>query len=310
MPLRLEILRAVQSEIPSAPFAWHGQSYEMIPPRVSLTVSAWLPWALKTRDPTVQKVGQRIGMCLKVPAWVLWFVCGMSPLGLQMVVLFGKVEETFRWWRKWVMGGGFMLSQSQSHFRSADCERSNACRSFRAATDPTPSNWAQVSPASHKWLLSAISSQPWEKWLIQAENTRSALLSSVCVGCPPYLHKAHSVYELETKERPESGEDKVCVFLLEFSAVSTVYLQGTAWPACSISPKVAAFFQGRNNHARDSHERATCKALETACVSPERATQPSQTWIRTWHSWGEKVAKGALKGPTPEELGSKALLAE
>lgn len=33
-------------------------------------------------------------MCLKVPAWVLWFVCGMSPFGLQMVVLFGKVVET------------------------------------------------------------------------------------------------------------------------------------------------------------------------------------------------------------------------
>lgn len=124
LPLGLEILKTVHSEIPSPPFAWHRQSYEMIPPRVSSIVSAWLPWALKTRDRTVQKVGKRLTMCLKVPAQVLWFVCGMSPLGLQMVVLFGKVVGTSGG-GAWEEGSCFPRA-SLTHFLSADCDRSNA----------------------------------------------------------------------------------------------------------------------------------------------------------------------------------------
>lgn len=53
------------------------------------------------------------------------------------------------------------------------------------------------------------------------------LLSLVCVGCLPYLHKAHSVNQLETEEWQKGGEDKFCVFLLEFTVTSTVFLHGT-----------------------------------------------------------------------------------
>lgn len=47
----------------------------------------------------------------------------------------------------------------------------------------------------------------------------------VCVGRHPYLQEARSVQDLEAEER-QKGRDVSCVFLLEFTVVSTLFFPG------------------------------------------------------------------------------------
>lgn len=47
----------------------------------------------------------------------------------------------------------------------------------------------------------------------------------VCVGRHPYLQEARSVQDLEAEER-QKGRDVSCLFLLEFTVVSTLFFHG------------------------------------------------------------------------------------
>lgn len=118
----------------------------------------------------------------------------------------------------------------------------------------------------------------------------------VCVGHHPYLHKAHSVHELEAEEGQECGEDLFCLFLLGFTVVATRIFHGMVYPTRSMLPKVAVLqevcFQGPKKRTGDSQEGATCKALGIAYVSTQMAFSPPRCEAGM-DSQGQKVVKVA-----------------